>query len=163
MADLLRQLKDAVEDIAGKKNYAKTQMQKYKKVVDGIGEQLGRLEELEEVIRQMAVDYDYMELNSFSASGQLRDTYEDREAQNRLAVETIEKQYAANAARVRDRLSEAQSQYDYWSSEAEREEQEERIYEQQYYDQLEKQRRQQEEYRRKRQEMQQSRGTGRLR
>ena len=90
MADLLRQLKDAVEDIAGKKNYAKTQMQKYKKVVDGIGEQLGRIVDLEEVIRQMAVDYDYMERNSFSASGQLRDTYEDREAPNRAAVEAIE-------------------------------------------------------------------------
>lgn len=147
MANSLERLKYTIQDILGKKTYAETQKQKYKRVVDGISEKLKQMEDLEEAIEQLGIDYDYMERNSYSAAGKLSDTYKEKERQNRAAVESIERHYTTSVSSVKAKYQEAQSQYEYWTSEVEREDREMKVYEKQYYDELERQRRQEEENR----------------
>lgn len=77
MTDLLERLRYTIQDILGKKTYAETQMQKYKRVVDEVNEKLRQMEGLEETIKQLEIDYEYMELNSFSAEGKLSNTYNE--------------------------------------------------------------------------------------
>ena len=163
MADLLERLRYTIQDILGKKSYAETQMQKYQQVVEGIQEKLKQMEDLEEVIAQIGIDYDYLELNSFSASGKLSSTYEEKESQNRAAVESIEQHYNIGVSYVKSKYQEAQNQYEYWKGEAEREDREMKVYEKQYYEQLELQKRQEEARRRERENERQNRGRGRLR
>lgn len=163
MTDLLERLQYTIQDILGKKTYAETQMQKYRRVVEGIREKLKQMEDLEEAITQIGMDYDYLELNSFSASGKLSSTYEEKEAQNRAAVESIEQHYTIGVSYVKSKYQEAQNQYEYWKGEAEREEREMKVYEQRYYEEQEIQRRQEEARRKERENMRQNRGRGRLR
>lgn len=75
MTDLLERLRYTIQDILGKKTYAETQRQKYKRVVDEVNEKLRQMEGLEETIKQLEIDYEYMELNSFSAEGKLSLNY----------------------------------------------------------------------------------------
>lgn len=77
MTDLLERLRYTIQDILGKKTYAETQRQKYKRVVDEVNEKLRQMEGLEETIKQLEIDYEYMELNSFSAEGKLSNTYNE--------------------------------------------------------------------------------------
>lgn len=163
MTDLLERLRYTIQDILGKKTYAETQMQKYKRVVDEVNEKLRQMEGLEETIKQLEIDYEYMELNSFSAEGKLSNTYMEKEEQNRVAVKAIEQHYTIGVSYVKSKCLEAQSQYEYWAGEVEREDREMKVYEEQYYDELERQRRQEEARRRERENLRQNHGGGSVR
>ena len=49
MSSLLDRLRYTIEDIFGKKTYAESQRDKYKKIVSGLQEQLGKTNYLDDV------------------------------------------------------------------------------------------------------------------
>ncbi len=68
-------LKEKIEDIFGKKTYAESQRDKYKKVVRNLEKELKKTDNLSDVMAQLATDYNIMEMNSDSAQGKLSDTF----------------------------------------------------------------------------------------
>ena len=68
-------LKEKIEDIFGKKTYAESQRDKYKKVVRNLEKELKNTDNLSDVMAQLATDYNIMEMNSDSAQGKLSDTF----------------------------------------------------------------------------------------
>ena len=75
MASLLERLKYIIEDIFGKKTYAESQRDKYKKVVRNLEKELKKTDNLSDVMDQLATDYNTMEMNPDSAQGKLSDTF----------------------------------------------------------------------------------------
>ena len=68
-------LKEKIEDIFGKKTYAESQRDKYKKVVRNLEKELKKTDNLSDVMAQLATDYNIMEMNPDSAHGKLSDTF----------------------------------------------------------------------------------------
>ena len=89
MASLLERLKYIIEDIFGKKTYAESQRDKYKKVVRNLEKELKKTDNLSDVMAQLATDYNIMEMNPDSAQGKLSDTFVTKESENREAVEKL--------------------------------------------------------------------------
>lgn len=105
----------------GSSSYAESQKNKYKDLIDAINVQLERTLYLDEEMEALRGDYDIMEVNPDSAEGKLSTTYVDKEAENRQSMETLYNDYVTAISEVRARLAEAQSQYEYWCSEVEKE------------------------------------------
>ena len=82
-------LKEKIEDIFGKKTYAESQRDKYKKVVRNLKKELKKTDKLSDVMAQLATDYNIMEMNSDSAQGKLSDTFVTKESENCEAVEKL--------------------------------------------------------------------------
>ena len=82
-------LKEKIEDIFGKKTYAESQRDKYKKVVRNLEKELKKTDNLSDVMAQLATDYNIMEMNSDSAQGKLSDTFVTKESENCEAVEKL--------------------------------------------------------------------------
>ena len=82
-------LKEKIEDIFGKKTYAESQRDKYKKVVRNLKKELKKTDNLSDVMAQLATDYNIMEMNSDSAQGKLSDTFVTKESENCEAVEKL--------------------------------------------------------------------------
>ena len=141
MSDVLERLKYIIEDIFGKKTYAETQRDKYKKVVNGLEDQLGKTGNLEDVMQQLATDYNTMEVNPDSAQGKLNTTFVTREEENRRAVEALGADFQSAVSEVKMKLAFARGEYNYWCSEAEREDREMKVYQQKYYEEEERLRR----------------------
>ena len=78
-------LKEKIEDIFGKKTYAESQRDKYKKVVRNLEKELKKTDNLSDVMAQLATDYNIMEMNPDSAHGKLSDTFVTKESENREA------------------------------------------------------------------------------
>ena len=141
MSDVLERLKYIIEDIFGRKTYAETQRDKYKKVVNGLEDQLGKTGNLEDVMQQLATDYNTMEVNPDSAQGKLNTTFVTREEENRRAVEALGADFQSAVSEVKMKLAFARGEYNYWCSEAEREDREMKVYQQKYYEEEERLRR----------------------
>ncbi len=152
MASLLERLKYIIEDIFGKKTYAESQRDKYKKVVRNLEKELKKTDNLSDVMAQLATDYNTMEMNPDSAQGKLSDTFVTKESENREAVEKMGADFKEIIAEVKSKLEFARDEYNYWCDEAKREDEEMKIYQQQYYEEEERLRREalEEEARRKR-------------
>ena len=152
MASLLERLKYIIEDIFGKKTYAESQRDKYKKVVRNLEKELKKTDNLSDVMAQLATDYNTMEMNPDSAQGKLSDTFVTKESENREAVEKLGADFKEIIAEVKSKLEFARDEYNYWCDEAKREDEEMKIYQQQYYEEEERLRREaaEEEARRKR-------------
>lgn len=156
MASLLERLKYIIEDIFGKKTYAESQRDKYKKVVRNLEKELKKTDNLSDVMAQLATDYNIMEMNSDSAQGKLSDTFVTKESENCEgnceAVEKLGADFKEIIAEVKSKLEFARDEYNYWCDEAKREDEEMKIYQQQYYEEEERLRREalEEEARRKR-------------
>ena len=75
-------LKEKIEDIFGKKTYAESQRDKYKKVVRNLEKELNKTDNLSDVMAQLATDYNTMEMNPDSAQGKLSDTFVTKESEN---------------------------------------------------------------------------------
>lgn len=147
MSSLLDRLRYMIEDAFGKKTYAEAQRDKYKKVVKGLQKQLEKTDSLEDVMEQLSYDYDYMEVNPDSAQGKLSTTFVTKETENRRAVEALGTDFKAAISEVNGKLKFAQSEYEYWCGEAEREDQEMKVYQKQYYAEEERIRREEAERR----------------
>lgn len=147
MSSLLERLRYTINDIFGKKTYAESQRDKYKKVVKGLQEQLEKTGNLDDVLEQLKNDYDTMEVNPDSAQGKLSTTFVTKETENRQAVESLGADFKAAISEVKTKLEFAQGEYEYWCSEAEREDREMKIYQQQYYAEEERLRREEAERR----------------
>ena len=147
MSSLLDRLRYIIDDILGKKTYAESQRDKYKKVVKGLQEQLEKTSNLDDVLEQLKNDYDIMEVNPDSAQGKLSTTFVTKEAENRQAVEALGADFKSAISEVKAKLEFAQGEYEYWCSEAEREDREMKIYQQQYYAEEERLRREEAERR----------------
>lgn len=147
MSSLLERLRYTINDIFGNKTYAESQRDKYKKVVKGLQEQLEKTGNLDDVLEQLKNDYDTMEVNPDSAQGKLSTTFVTKETENRQAVESLGADFKAAISEVKTKLEFAQGEYEYWCSEAEREDREMKIYQQQYYAEEERLRREEAERR----------------
>ena len=147
MSSLLDRLRYTIEDIFGKKTYAELQRDKYKKIVSGLQEQLGKTNYLDDVMEQLKSDYDIMEINPDSAQGKLSTTFVTKETENRQAVEALGANLKLAISEVKRKLEFAQGEQEYWRSEAEREDREMKIYQQQYYAEEERIRREEAERR----------------
>ena len=141
MASLLERLKYIIEDIFGKKTYAESQRDKYKKVVRNLEKELKKTDNLSDVMAQLATDYNTMEMNPDSAQGKLSDTFVTKESENREAVEKLGADFKEIIAEVKSKLEFARDEYNYWCDEAKREDEEMKIYQQQYYEEEERLRR----------------------
>ncbi|WP_192848855.1 hypothetical protein [Roseburia sp. 499] len=141
MSSLLERLKYIIDDIFGKKTYAELQRDKYKKVVKGLEEQLGRTEYLEAVLQELKTDYDTMEVNPDSAEGKLSTTFVTKEGENRQAIEALGADFTTTISEVKKKFEYVKGEYQYWCDEAEREDREMKIYQQQYYEEEERIRR----------------------
>ena len=152
MASLLERLKYIIEDIFGKKTYAESQGDKYKKVVRNLEKELKKTDNLSDGMAQLATDFNTMEMNPDSAQGKLSDTFVTKESENREAVEKLGADFKEIIAEVKSKLEFARDEYNYWCDEAKREDDEMKIYQQQYYEEEERLRREaaEEEARRKR-------------
>lgn len=147
MSSLLERLRYTINDIFGNRTYAESQRDKYKKVVKGLQEQLEKTGNLDDVLEQLKNDYDTMEVNPDSAQGKLSTTFVTKETENRQAVESLGADFKAAISEVKTKLEFAQGEYEYWCSEAEREDREMKIYQQQYYAEEERLRREEAERR----------------
>lgn len=147
MSSLLERLRYTINDIFGKKTYAESQRDKYKKVVKGLQEQLEKTGNLDDVLEQLKNDYDTMEVNPDSAQGKLSTTFVTKETENRQAVESLGSDFKVTISEVKTKLEFAKGEYEYWCSEAEREDREMKIYQQQYYAEEERLRREEAERR----------------
>lgn len=147
MSSLLDRLRYMIEDAFGKKTYAESQRDKYKKVVKGLREQLERTGSLDDVMEQLAYDYDNMEVNPDSAQGKLSTTFVTKETENRRAVEALGADFKSAISEVNGKLEFAQGEYDYWCGEADREDREMKVYQKQYYAEEERIRREEAERR----------------
>ena len=147
MSSLLERLRYTINDILGKKTYAESQRDKYKKVVKGLQEQLEKTGNLDDVLEQLKNDYDTMEVNPDSAQGKLSTTFVTKETENRQAVESLGSDFKVTISEVKTKLEFAKGEYEYWCSEAEREDREMKIYQQQYYAEEERLRREEAERR----------------
>lgn len=145
MSSLLERLWYNIKDALGKKTYAESQKKKYKDVIDEINDQLEDTEYLDEQMRLLRLDHDIMECNPNSASGKLNTTFVTKEAENRQALETLYNDFSTAISSVKTQLAAAQTEYQYWCSEVEREDREMKVYEQQYYEELEREKKEQEE------------------
>ena len=121
MASLLERLKYIIEDIFGKKTYAESQRDKYKKVVRNLEKELKKTDNLSDVMAQLATDYNTMEMNPDSAQGKLSDTFVTKESENREAVEKLGADFKEIIAEVKSKLEFARDEYNYWCDEAKRE------------------------------------------
>lgn len=110
-------------------------------------EQLEKTGNLDDVLEQLKNDYDTMEVNPDSAQGKLSTTFVTKETENRQAVESLGADFKAAISEVKTKLEFAQGEYEYWCSEAEREDREMKIYQQQYYAEEERLRREEAERR----------------
>ena len=104
MASLLERLKYIIEDIFGKKTYAESQRDKYKKVVRNLEKELKKTDNLSDVMAQLATDYNIMEMNPDSAHGKLSDTFVTKESENREAVEKLGADFKEIIAEVKLKL-----------------------------------------------------------
>ena len=147
MSSLLERLRYTINDIFGKKTYAESQRDKYKKVVKRLQEQLEKTSNLDDVLEQLKNDYDTMEVNPDSAQGKLSTTFVTKETENRQAVESLGSDFKVTISEVKTKLEFAKGEYEYWCSEAEREDREMKIYQQQYYAEEERLRREEAERR----------------
>ncbi len=147
MSSLLDRLRYIIEDIRGEKTYAESQRDKYKKIVSGLQEQLGKTNYLDDVMEQLRNDYDIMEVNPDSAQGKLSTTFVTKETENRQAVEALGANLKLAISEVKKKLEFAQGEQEYWCSEAKREDREMKIYQQQYYAEEERIRREEAERR----------------
>ncbi len=147
MSSLLERLRYTINDILGKKTYAESQRDKYKKVVKRLQEQLEKTGNLDDVLEQLKNDYDTMEVNPDSAQGKLSTTFVTKETENRQAVESLGADFKVTISEVKTKLEFAKGEYEYWCSEAEREDREMKIYQQQYYAEEERLRREEAERR----------------
>ena len=147
MSSLLDRLRYIIEDIRGEKTYAESQRDKYKKIVSGLQEQLGKTNYLDDVMEQLKNDYDIMEVNPDSAQGKLGTTFVTKETENRQAVEALGANLKLAISEVKRKLEFAQEEQEYWCREAKREDREMKIYQQQYYAEEERIRREEAERR----------------
>lgn len=83
-------------------------------------------------------DTDNMERNPYSAEGKFDRTYKEKESNHRNATKALANTYRQSIADIKTQLSAAQAEYEYWCSEAEREDREMKVYEKRYYEELEK-------------------------
>ena len=97
-------LKEEIEDIFGKKTYAESQRDKYKKVVRNLEKELKKTDNLSDVMAQLATDYNTMEMNPDSAQGKLSDTFVTKESENREAVEKLGADFKEIIAEVKLKL-----------------------------------------------------------
>ena len=97
-------LKEKIEDIFGKKTYAESQRDKYKKVVRNLEKELKKTDNLSDVMAQLATDYNTMEMNPDSAQGKLSDTFVTKESENREAVEKLGADFKEIIAEVKSKL-----------------------------------------------------------
>jgi type I restriction-modification system DNA methylase subunit len=97
-------LKEKIEDIFGKKTYAESQRDKYKKVVRNLEKELKKTDNLSDVMAQLATDYNIMEMNSDSAQGKLSDTFVTKESENCEAVEKLGADFKEIIAEVKLKL-----------------------------------------------------------
>ena len=97
-------LKEKIEDIFGKKTYAESQKDKYKKVVRNLEKELKKTDNLSDVMAQLATDYNIMEMNSDSAQGKLSDTFVTKESENCEAVEKLGADFKEIIAEVKLKL-----------------------------------------------------------
>ena len=104
MASLLERLKYIIEDIFGKKTYAESQRDKYKKVVRNLEKELKKTDNLSDVMAQLATDYNTMEMNPDSAQGKLSDTFVTKESENCEAVEKLGADFKEIIAEVKLKL-----------------------------------------------------------
>ena len=104
MASLLERLKYIIEDIFGKKTYAESQRDKYKKVVRNLEKELKKTDNLSDVMAQLATDYNTMEMNPDSVQGKLSDTFVTKESENREAVEKLGADFKEIIAEVKSKL-----------------------------------------------------------
>lgn len=152
MSSLLERLRYTINDIFGKKTYAESQRDKYKKVVSGLEEQLENTGELEDVLQQLTTDYNTMEVNPDSAQGKLSTTFVTKEIINRQGMETLGTDLKNAISEVKNKLEYARGEYDYWCSEAKREDEEMKVYQKQYYEEEERIRREEAERRARQQQ-----------
>lgn len=138
MSSLLDRLWYNVKDALGKKTYAESQRDKYKKVINRAEDQLDCMTDFETVVEILNRDADNMELNSYSAAGKFDRIYKEKEENHREATKTLGNTYRQYIADIKTQLAKAQAEYEYWCSEAEREDQEMKVYEKKYYDELKK-------------------------
>lgn len=141
MSSLLERLRYTIEDIFGKKTYAESQRDKYKKVIDGLEKQLGKTGNLPDVMEQLAADYNTMEINPDSAKGKLSTTFVTKESENRKAVEKLGADFQGIITEVKSKLEFARGEYEYWCAEAKREDAEMKVYQKKYYEEEERERR----------------------
>lgn len=134
MSALLDRLRYMINDAFGKKTYAESQRDRYKKIVSELQEQLDRTGSLEEALDQLSKDYDIMEVNPDSAQGKLSTTFVTKEAENRQGVEVLGVAFKGAISDVKAKQSFAQGEYQYWCGEADREDREMKVYQQQYYE-----------------------------
>lgn len=140
MSSLLDRLWYNVKDALGKKTYAESQRDKYKKVINRVEDQLECMADFETVVEILNRDADNMERNPYSAAGKFERTYKEKEENHREATGTLEDTYRQYIADIKTQLAKAQAEYEYWCSEAEREDREMKVYEEKYYKELEKER-----------------------
>lgn len=143
MSGLLDRLWYNFKDAFGKKSYAESQRDKYKKVINNVNEKLSCMTGFEDAVEILKRDTDNMELNPYSAEGKFDRTYKEKERNHRRATKALGDTYRQYIAEVKTQLAAAQEKYEYWCSEAEREDREMKQYEKEYYDELERQQRKQ--------------------
>ncbi len=140
MSSLLDRLWYNIKDALGKKTYAESQRDKYKKVINRVEDQLDCMADFETVVEILKRDADNMEINPYSAEGKFDRIYKEKEANHREATKTLGNTYRQYIADIKTQLATAQAEYEYWCSEAEREDREMKVYEKKYYEELEKER-----------------------
>lgn len=64
-----------VKDALGKKSYAESQRDKYKKVIDSINEKLDSMTDFEDMVEIFERDISSMEMNPYSANGNFHWTF----------------------------------------------------------------------------------------
>lgn len=138
MSGLLDRLWYNVKDALGKKTYAESQRDKYKKVINKVEDRLECIADFETVAEILNRDADNMERNPYSAEGKFDRTYKEKESNHRKATKALANTYRQSIADIKTQLSAAQAEYEYWCSEAEREDREMKVYEKRYYEELEK-------------------------
>ena len=138
MSSLLDRLWYNVKDALGRKTYAESQRDKYKKAINRVEEQLDCMADFEIVVEILNRDADNMELNPYSAAGKFDRIYKEKEENHREATKTLGNTYWQYIADIKTQFAKAQAEYEYWCSEAEREDEEMKVYEKKYYDELKK-------------------------
>lgn len=140
---LLDRIWYTLNDIVGAKTYAESQKSKYKGIIDVLQSKISNIENITYISDELKKDYDCMERNPHSAKGAISDTFQSKETTNRTDMERLCKSYQDALELIKEKLSEAKRQYEYWCDEVIREDREMVVYQAQYYEELARQQQEQ--------------------
>ncbi len=110
-------------------SYAESQKKKYQEIIEKVNEELKKTMYLDEQIELLRQDYNTMEINPDSVEGKLSTVYVEKENKNRQNMKTLCSDLQTAITEVKGQLAAAQSKYEYWCEEVEKEKQRARLME----------------------------------